>query len=354
MTDNIVTQLLILFLLFAVNCRIFFLQRSRRDTFVILAPVSLVLSFLSIFTWGVTFLTALVLLICILTCITNINSLYRLFSRLMTDYYTTAMCISSCFNLLLIVFAAIFILFFRTVPLPIEELSVKEETQLLYGSYAKGLSERTSVFDSYDVKVSRFFPENTDTETLPKIIFVTDPRQNTDYLKSIAIQTASLGYEVIIGDYNTSVLNFAKNKIKGILFPENMEADKVSYIRTSVAQYNALIRFLNLSDEQNIFLAGDGFCKEALSVVTKIFPDKINGWFAINGESSSKQNYPVNGWHDGFGDLGQREPCLKWLLERTDLLNKRDITLFDSVLIANQINSFSSLIMQNSTLSFTE
>ena len=95
----------------------------------------------------------------------------------MTDYYTTAMCISSCFNLLLIVFAAIFILFFRTVPLPIEELSVKEETQLLYGSYAKGLSERTSVFDSYDVKVSRFFPENTDTETLPKIIFVTDPRQ---------------------------------------------------------------------------------------------------------------------------------------------------------------------------------
>ncbi len=354
MTDNIVTQLLILFLLFAVNCRIFFLQRSRRDTFVILAPVSLILSFLMILTWGLTFLTTLVLLISILTCITNINSLYRLFSRLMTDYYTTIMCVSSCFNLLLIVFATIFILFFRTVPLPMEEILIKEETQLLYGSYAKGLSERTSIFDSYDVKVSRFFPENTETENLPKIIFVTDPRQSTDYLKSIAIQTASLGYEVIIGDYNTSILNFAKNKIKGIFFPENMEADKISHIRTSVAQYNALIRFLNLSDEQNIILAGDGFCKEALNVVYKIFPNKIDGWFGINGKSSNEQNYSVNDWHDGFGDLGQREPCLKWILERTDLLNKRDITLFDSVLIANQINSFSSSIMQNSTLSFTD
>jgi len=87
MIDIMVSQLLVLVLLFIVNFRVFGKNKKNQEVFVVLAPVSLLLSVLLIFAWGLTLPTLLIIILSFLTCLINFYSIIRFFSKLMTGYY---------------------------------------------------------------------------------------------------------------------------------------------------------------------------------------------------------------------------------------------------------------------------
>ena len=340
MVDSVVSQLLVLALLIATNIRIFFIHKSRKDVFVVLAPISLVLCLLLFLAWGVTLPSMLVLLLTIVTCVVNFHSMLRFFSGLVTEFYSVSLCVFSCLNLLLLVVCMAGIIILRPVKTPLEDLSVQKETRLLCGSFTNGYTERTSIFDPCDARITFFSPKETDSTPLPVVLFVADPRQTAEMLAPVAAQTASFGYKVVVADFS-STFEPALHRIQSATNPTAFSQKEQQFVQMSTAQYGALIKFLDLRPEQQIFLLGEGVCQKAMDAVGKLYSNIVDAWFCINGQNSNGTICTVEGWSNGFGAIEEYAPWLKLVLSKTaNPFHCRDATRFNSILVSTQANKF--------------
>lgn len=354
--DCVVSELLVLSLLFVVSCRIFFMERSRRDIFVVFSPLTLLLCLLLFIAWGVTLPSILIFLLTLGVFVVNIHSMWRLFSNLLTDYYSPVMYIFSCLNLLLVVVATVGIVIFRPVPFPAQELGVQEEVVLYSGSYAAGYRERDSVFDSYDAKVLRFtlndgtVVSNDASSTgvrgdvSPLVLIVTDPRETVDRVRPFVAQLASLGYDVVVADFEPSVFKSMASRFQAMVAPERFFSDWQHFVRVATVQYGILMDLFGKSAAESgrpVFLMADGLCADAVPVVSELYPENVAAWFAVNGKAADGSINVVPGWHDGFGALEESAPWLAWILNGGgNPFDCRDGTRFNSILIATQADSF--------------
>lgn len=369
MIDIMVSQLLVLVLLFIVNFRVFGKNKKNQEVFVVLAPVSLLLSVLLIFAWGLTLPTLLIIILSFLTCLINFYSIIRFFSKLMTGYYGIGLFVFSVLLQVLIVLTATFIVVTRPVSISIEDYSVEEKSVSIIGSYGIGFTERISMFDKIDGKVSKFIPvaqeqeafvqENSvqinqdefiqdetlintqpfaEEKNLPLVFIVAEPRETISQLKPLAIQLASKGYKVYVAEFFDSPFESFGKRFLGVLKKDYFDKNKSQFVQMAMGQYTELLEMYDgKNNDSDVYLVGDGICGDAIERLYQLMPDVVSGFYILNGNTSNGASQKLFDWHSGFGFLGETAPWLLWILGSTDnFFYCRDEMNFNSILAASE------------------
>ena len=108
-----VADLLILSFLLLTNSRVLFVKREKKDVLVILSPLSLFLSVLLIFAWGVDFISLYLVFLSILVILSNFHALFRYSANLYVDHYSGLMKFWAFITIMLSLFGIVVtILFF--------------------------------------------------------------------------------------------------------------------------------------------------------------------------------------------------------------------------------------------------
>ena len=126
MTDQTISELLVLFLLAFSCARIFFHFQVRSDTLSILPLVSLIISVLNFFAWGISAVDLVVFLLAFFITIWNIRALLRLNAQLVIDHFGPLFTIVSIVNLVLVIAVGIIIFKYRPVPVNKQKEAVSE------------------------------------------------------------------------------------------------------------------------------------------------------------------------------------------------------------------------------------
>lgn len=355
MTDCVISQLLVLLLLFLVCSRVFWIKGDRRDTFAVLAPLAVLLSVLIFIAWDITFPSFCVFVLSVIVCIENMHSLSRLFHNMVTDYYSPLLVVCSIINLVLIVVVATGIILLRPVPVPLDELRVYEEKSLLEGSVTGGFYPRNGVFHSIDVVISRMVPDHVPAGQLPFVLWVTDPRQTEEQIRPVAARLAARGYEVITADFSKKPVSSALYRWKSVLNGGILPVEDYSMLlMQTIARYRSLLLLYGNSAVDSgrpVFIAGEGLGCEAVVAVAGLLPDIVSGYYTVNGPDSYGNFRQIDGWFDGFGVLTESAPWASWALYGGNPLDSRDATCFYSIAAAIQADFVFKNILGNNGFS---
>ncbi len=361
MTDSVVIELLILSLLLAVNARLFFVARGQRDAVVLLSPVAFVVSVLVFFAWGITLPNGVIFILALVVLLENGLGIWRFCSKLYVDSFSPLLWLSSVVNILLILALGASVVIFRPVPVP-PTVQVAERTLTLTGSHHSGLRLREGVFAPVDVLLQQFKPESDtgpwtepgknladDTETaaadLPLVLWITDRRTTADRVRPVAAELASLGYEVVVADFNQDIVGSFAYRLKAIFSPQEFQKELDTWVRESSVQYGALIECLGgkgAMQDRVVFFLGDGYTGDGMEAAL-LLHDFVAGGHAI-GESAAETEV-LSDWPDGFGPVGETAPWLSYLVCGTGLMESRDFSRSHSIAAAQQSHySFEAIL----------
>lgn len=342
MADSVVIELLILSLLLAVNARLFFVTRGQRDAVVLLAPVALFICILVFFAWDVTLLNGAIFILSLFVFFENFHGLWRFFNNLYVDYFHPLLWIASVVNILLVIALGLLVVMFRPVSTN-PNLQVQERVLALTGSVQAGLRQRQRVFDSVDVMLLQLKPEsNTENWTeqgsrlkdtagveyhsssIPLVLWITDERTTVSRIKPLAMELASLGYEVVVADFNQGFLSSLDTRIDGIFFAERFQEKIAGLARESSIQYGAIIDYFggrrSLS-QRRVLLLGDGYTGQGARA-SALLNDFIAGTYVI---SSPKDDNKEAYWIEGFGPVGETAPWVNFLVGKREVMESRDV-----------------------------
>lgn len=216
---QIYSELLITAILFLCNIRTFFVKESKPDSLAILAPLSLLLSAVNLFAFGLSLLNIYLVLLSVVVLLSNFHALLRYSARLYVDHYSPLMIFWSVVTSLLCIPAFYCAIVFH----PVEKTSAAfevEETLLVYnGTFANGFTPAPN-FKKGDVFLTKYMPAKDITgekETLipviesPVILFVPDKRADTEHYKPYLQLLAQKGYRVYSADFFTSDGRWLRN-----------------------------------------------------------------------------------------------------------------------------------------------
>lgn len=364
MTDSVIIDLLVLSLLLAVNFRLFFMTRGQRDVVVLLAPVALCICLLGLFAWDLSLPKALILLLAFFVFAENFHSLWRFCSKLYVDYFSPVLWLVSIVNILLIV--ALGVLVFLLRPLPVDpDLQVTQRTIALSGSVRSGLTPRKGFFDTADVMMVQYKPAQENSPwsergarlenptgfqeilpSLPLVLWVTDGRSSVSRVEPVAATLASLGYEVVVADFNRQLIETAVLRVQGLFFPHKITERQATLQQESSFQYSALIDYFGgergLAGRKVVLLA-DGYTGEGAKSTNEMH-SFVSGFFIINGDDSLGNHNPIPDWINGFGPVVETAPWIPVVMKHTSLLESRDESRFYSIAAAHKSHQFFSTL----------
>ncbi|MBP3415756.1 MAG: hypothetical protein J6K76_00125 [Spirochaetaceae bacterium] len=361
MTDSVIIDLLILGLLLAVNMRLFFVARGQRDAIVLLAPVAFVICIVSLLAWDISLPKGGILLLSFLVLLENSHGLWRFFNQLYIDSFSPLLWLVSIVNILLILAIGFVVVIFRPV-LPSQDVEVELKNYLLVGTVHSGLAPRGN-FESVDVRILQSKPADTDspwTERgssvvnpqraephLPLVLWITDVRSSVSRVEPIATTLASLGYEVVVADFNQNMVLSSQLRLQSLFFADDFEKKLATLQRESSFQYEAILNYFggekDLSNRRVLLLA-DGYTSEGAKAVC-LMNEYVAGYYTIDGEDSLGSYNTIPDWADGFGPLGETAPWINYLVMETPLLESRDETRFHSIAVAQQVHRVFSDIL---------
>lgn len=342
MTDSVVIELLVLGLLLAVNARLFFVSRGQRDAIVLLSPVALLICILGFFAWDITLLNGAIFILTFFVFLENLHELWRFSNKLYVDYFSPFLWLVSVVNILLVLGLGFLVVVFRPVPAT-NDLQVQERNLVLTGSIQSGLRQKRGTFDSVDVMLVQLKPES-DKETwteqgsrvdgvagiefhsssLPLVLWVTDGRTTASRVKPLAVELASLGYEVAVADFNRGFISSCKTRLNGTFFLDKFQADVANLTRETSLQYGALLDYFGggrALSQRNVFLLGDGYSGQGAEA-TALLNDFIKGVYVV---SSPEENNEIEGWAQGFGPVGKTAPWINYLVCKSNFWESRDV-----------------------------
>ena len=364
MTDSVIIDLLVLSLLLAVNFRLFFMTRGQRDVVVLLAPVALCICLLGLFAWDFSLPKALILLLAFLVFAENVHSLWRFCSKLYVDYFSPVLWLVSIVNILLILGLGALVFLLR--PLPVDpDLNVVQRTVALSGSVRSGLTPRKGFFDTADVMLVQYKPAQETSPwsergarlenptgfqeslpSLPLVLWVTDGRSSVNRVEPVAATLASLGYEVVVADFNRQLIESAVLRVQGLFFPHKITERQATLQQESTFQYSALMDYFGgergLAGRKVVLLA-DGYTGAGAKAASALH-DFVAGFFIINGEDSLGNHTTIPDWTDGFGPVVETAPWIPVVLKQKSLRESRDETRFYSIAAAYKSHQFFSTV----------
>ena len=309
MSDLLKGELLCLFLLIIINGRIFFSNHKNSITVAVLSPVVLFVSLFQFLAQGCTFFELTILILSLLTFITNIHAFSRFISHLYVDRYRLAFYLGSLVLLILSLAMTALVVYFREIPITAKDYGVVETKENL-----RSINAVLWTYKKSEVE------DSEQTEKKPVIIFSADERSDTHRCRPYLILLAREGYTVYSLDvfdrqisYFSSILDFPVLRRSAMIFhsfyqKEEFDSFKLKMTEAIKQEYKTL-RELALErngQDTRLFAIGDEMQEQALEYFKNV--QNIDGTFLI----SSIDMYKTI----GFGCIAQTAPFLAYLLKK--------------------------------------
>src|SRR5574344_1296559 len=297
MTDQTISELLVLFLLAIACARIFFFTQVKSDTLSVLPLASLIISVLNICAWGLSLIEIADLFLSFFATIWNIRALLRLNARLVIDHYGPLFIIASLFNLVLVAALAVLILICRPVKVDAKKANVSETVTPYTGTFTSGFKKSSGLFPKTTARVWKYESNAPDTKSTA-ILFMADNCASTTLFRPMFIRLARDGYTVYTAEFyakdmkwfgnirdSSLVRRFAFCK-KKLLNPKEYASYPARFAQHMKEQYKALADFtypeLSLCPSKDtIIFVGDELALQALPAAAKQNADLIDGSFDI-------------------------------------------------------------------------
>jgi hypothetical protein len=325
MTDQTISELLILFLLAITCARIFYQRQVRSDALAILPSVALIICILYFFAWGVSLSFLVVFVLTVFVFIWNTRALLRLNAQLVIDHYSPWFLIISIINLILVVFAGIFIFSHRPIKVDQKKTAVVKTISSYAGTFTDGFQPLTKPFQKTNVRVWKYTrkgesqptgksPEPAPTQAPQTIIlFMPDKCATPAIYEPMLIRLATDGYIVYTADFTCKDLRWFNNiedsiylrrtafLNKRIFHTEQYPTFTASLSENLAKEYTTLVQFATPRANDVVLLVGDQIALKALPLAISHSP-LVDGTFDLA---------TVNGYTTpGLGPIEQTDPLL--------------------------------------------
>ena len=355
MSDLLMGELLCLFLLIIINGRIFFPKHKNGITIAVLSPVVLFVSIFQLLAQGCSFFELTILILSLLTFVSNIHAFSRFVSHLYVDRYRLGFYLNSLFLLICSFAMTALVIYFREIPIRAKDYGVVETKENLRSINANNgsinailwtykselqeeplsldednlLTENLSHESSLHENLSSENPEselenttnnstNNSKKKKPIIIFSADERSDTHRYRPYLILLAKEGYTVYSLDvfdrkvsYFSSILDFPVLRRSAMIFHSFYQKDEFDSFRLkmteSMKQEYKVLREIAL--ERNgtntaLVAIGDEMQEHALEYFNDV--QNIKGTFLLTSIDMYKNK--------GFGCIAQTAPFLAYLI----------------------------------------
>lgn len=383
MTDQTISELLVLFLIGFSCSRIFFHRQVKSDTLSVLPAVALLISLLNIFAWGVSLVELVNVVFSLFVTMWNIRALLRLNAQLVIDHYSPWFVIISILNLVIAVFFTIIIIVYRPVKIDAKKQMVNETVTPYSGSFESGFTPVTKPFQKATARVWKYELQSENAQTAPStttpattaatgssatttattqapqtaapapaapakpaskatILFIADKCSSVQLNRPFLIMLAHDGYTVYAAEFYAKDMKWFNAVSDSALFrrftfcekklrhPQEHASYSTRFNTNLVAEYNTFINLVYPNDESRktaqkgtVILVGDEIARKALSYAVKENSRLVDGSFNL----TAVENYTT-----GFGPVEQTEPVLAKILGRN-----RDTSLFMSAHMAHTL-----------------
>lgn len=312
-------EILIFILLFITNARILFVKHAKKDSLVMLAPVSFLLSILQIFSMGVNVFSVFALIVSILVLLSNFHALFRYSERLFIDHYSPLMVVWAVFTMILSgagLAASIYFFPFQTKS---EKLNVSE-IKLEYEGSIHGGFEEAGHFSKINATLYDFtlVPQLTQRDDV--ILFIPDKRGDTEnyrpYLQLLAKQGYTVySYDIFASDLkwfytpeDSKLLRRSAMVFHSLWNNQKFLAQKEFYTYNTMQEIQAIMTLLDnrCGQKCRYFLISDVMANTTVSDMQKLSPQKISGFFCLDSIPAYKT--------PGYGCVEHTDPLLALVL----------------------------------------
>ena len=359
MTDQFISELLVLFLL-AITCvRIFFQEHVKTDAIAAVPIVALIISVIILFTFGFSFFTMAILVLSFFVFIWNIRAFLRLKENLVIDHYGPWFIFVSVLNLILILAIFVSLLLFRPVFTSARKSNVAESVTRYEGSFSKGFEQITKPFHLSSAKVWKYeyspldkdnYEKNSFNSTVDEktsnvdkadknkctILFISDVCSTPKTYKPFLIKLAQNGYTVYAVDFYSKDMPWFGNSfdkyyircfacaMQKLFNSEEYEKVISSNEFKYAKEYEAFVKMINPSAEDTVVLVGENSAKKSFEIVSK----KMSGLVDYSISLGDAEGYTTKGW----GPVEQTNPLLA-----KKLGYNRDSSSYMSAHLANYV-----------------
>lgn len=359
MTDQFISELLVLFLL-AVTCsRIFFQEHVKTDALAAVPIVALAISIIMLFTYGFSLFTMAIFVLSFFVFIWNIRALLRLKENLVIDHYGPWFVCISLVNLILVLVVGISLFIFRPVFVSSRNANVDEFVTRYEGSFIKGFEPITKPFHFSSAKVWKYeysssgkpnYEKNSFNSTIDEklinvgktdknkctILFISDVCSTPKTYRPFLIKLAQNKYTVYAVDFYSKDMPWLGNSfdkyyiryfacaMKKLFHSETYEkfisGNEFKYAK----EYESFVKMINPSAEDTVVLVGEDAAKKSFEIVNT----KMNGLVDYSISLGDAEGYTTKGW----GPVEQTNPLLAKKLGYS-----RDSSSYMSAHLANYV-----------------
>lgn len=285
---------IIIYLFIILNAsRVFFSKHIKKDSMVILAPLSCVLAFLNILAYGLHGISIQLFAIASLSVVINIHALLRYSEKLFIDRFSLVMKGFCAVIILFSIISGIFLLANSPVEVKRKSLKIKVTNSYYEGSFRNGFtsaeifSKKTAYFTEYRKTTIGNNPRNV-------IVFVADKRGDSPAYKPYLELLANNGFIVCTCDFYTDdsewgILNNDRIRRSFELTQKSLKEDPYKDNRTKY-EYNvtneckALLPILEEHYGQNCtyFFVADGIASKPVKEFVASLGEKVCGSFYLD------------------------------------------------------------------------
>ena len=202
-------QILTLTLLLPVLFRPLFKKHTYADSVVMLSPLSMLLSVLLVFVYGLSWSLIVTALLSLSVLLTNVRALQRFAARLYVDYYSLTFRIAAFLESVFVIAALCALFVFHPLT------GMLAEKKLYTGSFTRGFTEKRELFRPVNLITYSYGFENADSArsgkteahkaasdaALPLILFLPDIYTTAEDSALRLGAAAQQGFCVLSGDF---------------------------------------------------------------------------------------------------------------------------------------------------------
>lgn len=307
---------LVIYIVLLINiCRVFIIKRVKQDSLAILAPLSVLLSILYFFAYGLSVFAIQLAGLCLITLVLNLHALWRMKDHLFLDHYSSMMKACCGINLILILASLVFSFVNRPAMVSSKDLNITVKTDVYQGGFRTGFSE-PEVFDEHNLFVYEYRSNMVQMNPKNVVVFIPDPRGETEAYIPYLQLLAGNGYTVCTADFYTNdcdwgfdtkflkqTRSYHLNK-NSIIHPEKFKAMEKTYMYNVKMSCEALLPMLRAKYgyQCKFFFVSDGLSSKVVQKFIKGKEDIVSGSFFLETIPEYKTS--------GYGCVEMTEPFI--------------------------------------------
>ena len=287
----------IIYLFIILNAsRVFFSKHIKKDSLVILAPLSLILSVANIFAYGIHGITLQLFILSCLSVIINIHAILRYSEKLFIDRFSIVMKGACILIDIFCLISYIFLLVNNPIEINKKSLNVVETKVYYEGSFRNGFTE-AEVFSKKSVYLTEYKKRGMVDKPKNVIVFVPDKRGDSFSYKPFLQLLSNKGFMVVSCDFYTDDAEWPvqhnekiwrsyeliqKSLKNGSPYSDNIQ----KYEYNISVECNALITILDerYGKECRYFFITDGIADRPVTkfINSELVTEKVSGSFALD------------------------------------------------------------------------